>query len=135
MFHIVLKIVLLLVVIAAIIAIFTNFSPQAKMDSTIQTLQTSVTTIAYAGEFDDIRKAVDEFLVLRTALGTEDDDLLASKIDQRINKLGLVKNYCTQKISTLELAYAKDPYEKIQQICPALKNISFVKAIQLFRLI
>jgi len=116
------------------IAIFTNFSPQAEMSS-IQNLQTSVSTIAYAGQFDDIRKAVDEFLVLRTTLGTEDDDLLASKIDQRINKLGLVKNYCTQKISTLELAYTNDPYEELQKICPALKNISFVKAIHLFRLI
>ena len=134
MFHIVLKIVLLLVVIVTMIAIFTNFSPQAEMSS-IQNLQTSVSTIAYAGQFDDIRKAVDEFLVLRTTLGTEDDDLLASKIDQRINKLGLVKNYCTQKISTLELAYTNDPYEELQKICPALKNISFVKAIHLFRLI
>jgi len=133
-FHIVLKIVLLLVVIVTMIAIFTNFSPQAEMSS-IQNLQTSVSTIAYAGQFDDIRKAVDEFLVLRTTLGTEDDDLLASKIDQRINKLGLVKNYCTQKISTLELAYTNDPYEELQKICPALKNISFVKAIHLFRLI
>jgi len=122
------------VVIVAIIAIFTNFSPQAEMSS-IQNLQTSVTTIAYAGEFDDIRKAVDEFLVLRETLGTEDGDMLASKIDLRINNLGLIKNYCTQKISTLELAYANDPYEELQKICPALKNISIVKAIQLFRLI
>lgn len=134
MFHLGLKIVLLLVVIVAIIAIFTNFSPQAEMSS-IQNLQTSVTTIAYAGEFDDIRKAVDEFLVLRETLGTEDGDMLASKIDLRINNLGLIKNYCTQKISTLELAYANDPYEELQKICPALKNISIVKAIQLFRLI
>ena len=101
----------------------------------IQNLQTSVTTIAYMGEFDEIRKAVDEFLVLRTSLGTENEELFASKIDQRINNLGLVKNYCTQKVSTLELAYAKDPYEDLQKICPALKNISFVKAIELFRLI
>ena len=127
------KIILLLVVIVVMIAIFTSFSPQAEMS--IQNLQTSVTTITYVGEFDDIRKAVDEFLVLRTSLGNENEELFASKIDQRINNLGLVKNYCTQKVSTLELAYAKDPYEELQKICPALKNISFGKAIELFRLI
>ena len=59
----------------------------------------------------------------------------AKKLDERVNSLGLVKMYCQQRISTLELAFEKNPYEKVQQICPTLKNISFGKAVELFRLI
>ena len=76
-----------------------------------------------------------EFLVLRTIRGTEDGKELATKIDERINNLDLVKMYCNQRISTLELAYENDPYEKLQQLCPSLKSVSFTKAVELFRLI
>ena len=127
------KIVWILLGIIGIVAIYTNLAPQAEMS--IQNFQTSVTTLAYAGEFVEIKKSVDEFLVLKSSIGTEDAEPLANKIDQRVNKLGLVKNYCKEEISTLELANSKYPYEELQQICPALKNISLGKAIELFRLI
>lgn len=59
----------------------------------------------------------------------------AEKLDERVNSLVLVKMYCQQRITTLELAFEQNPYEKVQQICPALNNVSFAKAVELFRFI
>ena len=129
------KNVLIFLVAITLLGIFVSITPQGNLDATVQNFQQSLTTVVYAGELDEIRKAVDEFLVLRTIHGTEDGKLLAAKIDQRINNLELVKIHCNQEISTLELVYEKNPYEKLQQLCPSLKSISFSKAVQLFRLI
>ena len=115
--------------------IVTNILPQADMNSAIQRFQTSVTTVAYVGEFDEIRKIVDEFMVLRTIYGTEEGNILAAKLDERINNLQLVKTYCTQEISSMELVHQNNPYNKLQEICPTLKDVSFARAIQLFELI
>jgi len=119
----------------ALFVIFTNLAPQADMNVTMQRLQNSVTTVAYAGEFDEIRKSVDEFMVLRTIHGTEEGNVLAAKLDERINNLQLVKAYCTQEISSMELVQQNNPYNKLQEICPTLKDVSFARAIQLFELI
>ena len=125
----------MLVVVVALVVIYTNLAPQADMNSTIQRLQNSVTTVAYAGEFEQIRTAVDEFMVLRTIRDTPDGNDLAIKLDQKINNLQLVKIYCSQEISTMELVYENNPYKKLQEICPALKDVSFAKAVNLFELI
>ena len=122
-------------VIVVLVVFFTNIAPHADMNSTIQSLQTSITTIAYAGEFDEIKIAVDEFMYLRTIRGTEEGKALAEKIDERLNNLELVKMYCDEEISTLKLVNENNPYEKIQQVCPKLKDLSLSKAAQLFRLI
>ena len=122
-------------VIVVLVVFFTNIAPHADMNSTIQSLQTSITTIAYAGEFDEIKIAVDEFMYLRTIPGTEEGKVLAEKIDERLNNLELVKMYCDEEISTLKLVNENNPYEKIQQVCPKLKDLSLSKAAQLFRLI
>jgi hypothetical protein len=129
------RIVLFLIITFATFGIADTFLHQGTMASTVQNLKSSIEMIAYADELDDIPKVVDEFLVLRTIRGTEDGKELATKIDERINNLDLVKMYCNQRISTLELAYENDPYEKLQQMCPSLKSISFAKAVELFRLI
>ena len=125
----------MLLVVGALFVIFTNMAPQADMNVAIQRLQKSVTTVAYAGEFEQIRTAVDEFMVLRTIRGTPDGDVLADKLDQKINNLQLVKVYCTQDISTMELAHENNPYKKLQEICPALNDVSFTRAVNLFELI
>ena len=129
------RIVLFLVIAFAVFGIADTFLHQGTLTSTVQNLKSSIEMIAYADELDDIPKVVDEFLVLRTIRETEDGKELAAKIDERINNLDLVKMYCNQRISTLELAYENDPYEKLQQLCPSLKSISFAKAVELFRLI
>ena len=131
----VVKIVLFLIIGFAVFGIANTFLPQGTMTLTVQNLKSSIEMIAYADELDEISKVVDEFLVLRTIRGTEDGKELATKIDERINNLDLVKMYCNQRISTLELAYENDPYEKLQQLCPSLKSVSFTKAVELFRLI
>lgn len=125
----------MLLVVVFLFVIVTNILPQADMNSAIQRFQTSVTTVAYAGEFDEIRKAVDEFMVLRTIHGTDEGNILAAKLDERINNLQLVKTYCTQEISSMELVHQNNPYNKLQEICPTLKDVSFARAIQLFELI
>jgi len=131
----VVKIVLFLIIGFAVFGIANTFLPQGTMTLTVQNLKSSIEMIAYADELNDIPNVVDEFLVLRTIRGTEDGKELAAKIDERINNLDLVKMYCNQRISTLELAYENDPYEKLQQLCPSLKSVSFTKAVELFRLI
>jgi len=131
----VLRIVYIGLIIVALVGIFGNISSPGDLGTTFQSLQTSITTVVYAGEIEEIRTAVDEFLVLRTIQGTQDGKVLAEKIDERLNNLELVKMYCEQEISILELSYEYNPYEKIQQICPKLKDLSFLKAVELFRLI
>jgi len=129
------KIIFFLVIAFGLFVIVDTFFRQGTMTSTVQNIKSSIEMIAYTDELDEISKVVDEFLVLRTIRGTEDGKELATKIDERINNLDLVKMYCSQRISTLELAYEIDPYQKLQQLCPSLKNISFSKAVELFRLI
>jgi len=131
----VMKIILIVIIVVAAIGIYGNMSTQGNMAATFENMQTSMTTMVYAGEFDDIKKSLDEFLYLRTIRGTDDGKLLAEKIDQRLNNLELVKIYCDEEISTLELVYERNPYEKLQEICPKLESLSLSKAAQLFRLI
>lgn len=131
----VLRIIYIGLILVALVGIFGNMLSPGDLGTTFQSLQTSITTVVYAGEIEEIRTAVDEFLVLRTIQGTQDGKVLAEKIDERLNNLELVKMYCEQEISTLELSYEYNPYEKIQQICPKLKDLSFLKAVELFRLI
>ena len=128
---------IILIVIFAVVAIgvYGNMSSEGNMAATFQNMQTSVTTMAYAGEFEDIKKSVDEFLYLRTIRGTDDGKLLAEKLDQRLNNLELVKMYCMEEISTLELANERNPYERLQEICPKIESLSLSKAAELFRLI
>jgi len=131
----VMKIILIVIIVVVAIGVYGNMSPQGNMTATFENMQTSMTTMVYAGEFDDIKKSLDEFLYLRTIRGTDDGKLLAEKIDQRLNNLELVKIYCNEEISTLELVNERNPYEKLQEICPKLESISISKAAQLFRLI
>ena len=129
------RIILIVIFVVAAVGIYGNLSPQGSMATTFENMQTSMTTMVYAGEFDDIKKSLDEFLYLRTIHGTDDGKLLAEKIDQRLNNLELVKIYCNEEISTLELVNERNPYEKLQEICPKLESLSISKAAQLFRLI
>ena len=76
-----------------------------------------------------------DFLKLRNIRSTSEGEALAARLDQRLNNLQLVKIYCEQKISTLELAFEINPYQTLQQICPSLQEISLSKAAELFRLI
>ena len=129
------RIILVVIIVVVAVGIYGNMSPQGNMAATFENMQTSMTTMVYAGEFDDIKKSLDEFLYLRTIRGTDDGKLLAEKIDQRLNNLQLVKIYCDEEISTLELVNERNPYEKLQEICPKLESLSISKAAQLFRLI
>ena len=125
----------MLLAVVALVVIFTNLAPQADMNNTIQRIQNSVTTVAYAGEFDQIRTIVDEFMVLRTIHDTPEGADLAERLDEKINNLQLVKVYCTQEISTMQLVNESNPYKKLQEICPALNDVSFTRAVNLFELI
>lgn len=131
----VLRLIFIAVVVIAFIGIIANFAPLASMNGTIQNLQTSVLTLTYAGEFNEIRESVNDFLKLRNIRSTSEGEALAVSLDQRLNNLQLVKIYCEQKISTLDLAFEIDPYQKLQELCPSLQEISLSKAAELFRLI
>lgn len=129
------RLVVIGLVTIALFGIFSNLSSQGNLGQTFENIQVSMTTVAYAGEFDEIKTAVNEFMQLRTIRGTDDGKILAEKIDNRLNNLELVKIYCDQEISTMDLVYERNPYKKIQEICPKLEQLSPSKAAELFRLI
>ncbi len=129
----VLRLVLLVLAIVTIIGIFGALDPSASMMGIFQNLSAPIFTIAYAGEISQISSLVDDFIELRENRSSDNAEKLATNLDQRINNLEIVKIYCNEEISSLELAFEKNPYKKLQQICPELKNLSMSKAAQLFR--
>ncbi len=129
----VLRLVLLVLAIVTIIGIFGALGPTASMMGIFQNLSAPIFTIAYAGEISQISSLVDDFIELRENRNSENAEKLAAELDQRINNLGIVKNYCNEEISSLDLAFEKNPYKKLQQTCPELKNLSMSKAVELFR--
>lgn len=129
----VLRLVLLVLAIVTVIGIFGALGPSASMMGIFQNLSAPIFTIAYAGEISQISSLVDDFIELRENRSSDNAEKLATNLDQRINNLEIVKIYCNEEISSLELAFEKNPYKKLQQICPELKNLSMSKAAQLFR--
>ena len=128
----VMRLVLLVVVVIAIVGILASFTSSAAMMGIFQYIPTPILTVAYAGEISQLSSLVDDFIELRNNRSSDNAKELAEDLDQRINNLGLVKIYCNEQISTLELAFEKNPYKKLQKICPALKDLSLTKAAQLY---
>ena len=128
----VMRLVLLVVVVIAIVGIFASITSPANMMGIFQYIPTSILTVAYAGEVNQLSSLVNDFIELRNNRNSDNAKELAEDLDQRINNLGLVKVYCNEQISTLELAFEKNPYKKLQKICPSLKDLSLTKAAQLF---
>lgn len=126
------RLVLLVVVVIAIVGILASFTSSAAMMGIFQYIPTPILTVAYAGEVNQLSSLVNDFIELRNNRSSDYAKELAEDLDQRINNLGLVKVYCNEQISTLELAFEKNPYKKLQKICPALKDLSLTKAAQLF---
>ena len=129
----VLRLVLLVAVVVGLVAFFGGLIPNASMAGLFQTLPAPVIGVAYAGEINQISSLVEEFMELRENVHSAKSQEMAEKLDAKINNLQLVKMFCDEEISSLELAKQKNPYVKLQKICPELKNISFGKAVQLFR--
>ena len=127
-----LRLVLLVIVVVGLVAIFGGLIPNASMTGIFQTLPTSILTVAYAGEINQLNSLVEEFLELRQNRNSANAQEMAENLDEKINNLQLVKMYCNEEISTLELVFMKNPYNKLQKICPELKNISLLKAAELF---
>jgi len=119
-------------VVVAIIGILVSLAPSATMMEIFQYLPTPILTVAYAGEINQISSLVDDFIELRNNRNSDNAKELAEDLDQRINNLGLVKVYCNEQVSSLELAFEKNPYTKLQKICPALKDLSLSKAAQFY---
>ena len=127
-----LRFILLVVVVLALAGIFASLSSTGDMMGILQHVPKPILTIAYAGEINEINSIVEDFIELRKNRNTEKAIELANDLDQRINNLGIVKSYCNEEISSLDLAFEKNPYKKLQKICPALKDISLSKAAQLY---
>ncbi len=128
----VLRLVLLIMAVIGLVVVFGGLIPSGNMLDIVQTLPAPLLTVAYAGEINQLSSLVDEFLELRQNRNSDNADDMAEKLDKKINNLQLVKMFCNEEISTLELVFENNPYKKLQQICPELKNISLPKAAQLF---
>jgi len=129
----VLRLVFLVIVVIGLVAIFGGLIPNASMMGLLQTLPTPILTVAYAGEINQLSSLVEEFMELRQNRNSANAQVMAENLDRKINNLQLVKTYCNEEISTLELVFMKNPYNKLQKICPELKNVSLLKAAQIFR--
>ena len=127
-----LRLILLVVVVLAITGILTSLSSSANMMELLQHVPKPILTVAYAGEINEISKLVEDFIDLRKNRHSDNAIELANDLDQKINALGIVKSFCNEEISSFELAFEKNPYKKLQNICPALKDISLSKAAQLY---
>jgi len=127
------RLVLLVIVAVGLVAIFGGLIPNASMMGLMQILPAPVLTVAYAGEINQLTSLVEEFLELRENRNSDNAKELAENLDEKINNLQLVKMYCNEEISSLDLAFMKNPYNKLQKICPELKNVSLLKAAQIFK--
>ena len=127
-----LRLILLVMVVIVLVGVFGGLIPSGNMLGIVQTLPAPLLTIAYAGEVNQLSSLVEEFLELRENRNSDDAKEMSKKLDKKINNLQLVKMFCNKEISTLELVFEHNPYKKLQQICPELKNISMSKAAQLF---
>jgi len=127
-----LRLILLVIAVIALVGVFGGLIPSGNMLDIVQTIQAPILTVAYAGEINQLSSLVDEFLELRQNRNSDNADEMAEKLDKKINNLQLVKMFCNKEISTLELVFEHNPYKKLQQICPELKNLSMSKAAQLF---
>ena len=128
------RIILLVAVIVALIGVFGNLTSQGGLNSAVQGIQASVVTAAYGGEIEQIRDIVNDFMRLRE-MSAADAQEFSLQLDERINNLQLVKIYCDSEISSLDLLSYRNPYDRLQEICPTLEDVSFGKAAQLFSLI
>ena len=128
----VLRLILLVVVVVGLVVIFGGLIPNASM-GLFQSLPVPILTVAYAGEINQLSPLLEEFLELRQHKNSANAQEMAEKLDEKINNLQLVKLFCNEEISTLELVFMKNPYNKLQNICPELKNVSLSKAAGLFR--
>jgi hypothetical protein len=128
------RVFLLLLVVGGIIAIYLNtYTSDAQTNLNIlEPVYTSIALVEYGGELSQIHGLVSDFLALRESVDSPDAKSKAVQLDDKINGLEVVQKYCTEKISTLDLALDTDPYGKLQQICPVLKNLPFSKAEQFF---
>ena len=115
-----------------IVVTVTSLLSSAEMSESIESLQFSMVTIAYSGEVNEIRIAVNDFMKIRQDPYSEDSKIKAQELDQKLNDLELVKTNCKNKISTIELAMQHDPYRKLQENCPILTKVSFSKAAYLW---
>ena len=128
----VLRLVVLVMIVVGLVAVFGGLIPSGNMLDIVQTLPVPLLTVAYAGEINQLSPLLDEFLELRENRDSNNAEEMANKLDKKINNLQLVKMFCNEEISTLELVFEHNPYKKLQQICPELKNLSLPKAAQLF---
>ena len=127
-----LRLILLVIAVIALVGVFGGLIPSGNMLDIVQTIQAPILTVVYAGEINQLSSLFEEFIELRENRNSKNAEKMAEKLDKKINNLQLVKMFCNKEISTLELVFEHNPYKKLQQICPELKNISMSKAAQLF---
>ena len=112
---------------------FSTYTSEAQTNNNVlETVYFPLALIEYGEELSQLHSIVNDFLALRGSPDGPDAKTKAMELDNKINSLEIVKNYCSQQISTLELAHESDPYAGLQQICPILKNLTFSKAAELF---
>jgi len=68
------------------VGFFSNPWSQAQMDQALENLQFSFGIVANAGEIEEIRIIVNEFMELRKIRHSPEAEVKALKLDERLNK-------------------------------------------------
>jgi hypothetical protein len=109
----------------------------SKLQQLKNNLLDNVNNFKALKDHNEIRTCVSDFYKLR--IMTSDAagsnimmETLAKNIDDKCNALPSAKELCTSHVSSLDLAFSKNPYGDLQNHCPTLKSIPMLKAQSLF---
>lgn len=91
-------------------------------------------------EVNKIRLLINDFNTLREKAQSGELNNVqvtseANRIDKEVNELKIIDEHCKDRISSLDLAYEKSPYKKLQDNCEILKNYSLEEAQSRLKLI
>ena len=101
-----------------------------KLESIQEKTSDFIGQVQLLKEQNEIRQCVSDFAKLRNISGQERSEL-AKQLDDKCNNLKSTQKYCDSKIDSLSLSTEKRPYQKLQEICPKLKEYSLDRASSL----
>ena len=101
-----------------------------KLENISEKTRGFIDQIRLLKEQNEIRQCISDFSKLRNISGQERSEL-AKQLDDKCNNLKSTQKYCTSRIDSALLSNENRPYQKLQEICPKLKDYSHNKASSL----
>lgn len=107
-------------------------SPRSNDDdlSFFEKLKVSYTILVNQDELNQIRYFLSDFREMQR-MDYDDKIWRSQELDNKINRMYIVKQACPEPIQILELSEASHPYKALQKKCPALKGLPLDDAINI----